>query len=266
MVISSSGTQTQTGRFNEGLPHFCSPLLGGEQGKKKLINQLSPAAYLHPGYGAASVSMAASPGSLQVFNFSSRRQIRRRRTFVSCTHGGQEKPAISVPIIDTTMMVVASLADGELLRSKFTCGGCYCCEGGGWLTTEIEVWLLRRRMKDPLLLMANMIIVVTKINLIPTESSVLLVEGACSTGPYLAKTCLRCPKLDLHNLITPGDMIVYYVGCYLGMTTGEKKPITHGYSHVNGRIGGGGATIERGCRVVALNPNSGIIFWTVWRE
>ncbi|GJY58363.1 hypothetical protein Tco_0458255, partial [Tanacetum coccineum] len=32
--------------------------------KKKLINQLSPAAYLHPGYGAASVSMAASPGSL----------------------------------------------------------------------------------------------------------------------------------------------------------------------------------------------------------
>ncbi|GJR25952.1 retrovirus-related pol polyprotein from transposon TNT 1-94 [Tanacetum coccineum] len=49
---------------NEGLPHFCSPPLGGEQGKKKLINQLSPAAYLHPGYGAASVSMAASPGSL----------------------------------------------------------------------------------------------------------------------------------------------------------------------------------------------------------
>ncbi|GKA59466.1 hypothetical protein Tco_0758779 [Tanacetum coccineum] len=49
---------------NKGLPHFCSPPLGGEQGKKKLINQLSPAAYLHPGYGAASVSMAASPGSL----------------------------------------------------------------------------------------------------------------------------------------------------------------------------------------------------------
>ncbi|GJT41863.1 hypothetical protein Tco_0941728 [Tanacetum coccineum] len=49
---------------NEGLPHFCSPPLGGEQGKKKLINQLSPAAYLHPGYGSASVSMAASPGSL----------------------------------------------------------------------------------------------------------------------------------------------------------------------------------------------------------
>ncbi|GJY57394.1 retrovirus-related pol polyprotein from transposon TNT 1-94 [Tanacetum coccineum] len=49
---------------NEGLPHFCSPPLGGEQGKKKLINQLSLAAYLQPWYGAASVSMAASPGSL----------------------------------------------------------------------------------------------------------------------------------------------------------------------------------------------------------
>ncbi|GJV17311.1 hypothetical protein Tco_1362634 [Tanacetum coccineum] len=41
--------------LNKGLPHFCSPPLGGEQGKKKLINQLSPATYLHPGYGAASV-------------------------------------------------------------------------------------------------------------------------------------------------------------------------------------------------------------------
>ncbi|GJV77886.1 zinc finger, CCHC-type containing protein [Tanacetum coccineum] len=49
---------------NEGLPHFCSLSMGGKQGKKKLINQLSPAAYLHLGYGAASVSMAASPGSL----------------------------------------------------------------------------------------------------------------------------------------------------------------------------------------------------------
>nr|GEU51002.1 hypothetical protein [Tanacetum cinerariifolium] len=49
---------------NEGLPYFCSPPLGGEQGKKKLINQLSPFSYLYPGYGAASVSMAASPGLL----------------------------------------------------------------------------------------------------------------------------------------------------------------------------------------------------------
>nr|GEU51005.1 ribonuclease H-like domain-containing protein [Tanacetum cinerariifolium] len=40
------------------------PSLGGEQGKKKLINQLSPAAYLNPGYGATSVSVAALPGSL----------------------------------------------------------------------------------------------------------------------------------------------------------------------------------------------------------
>ncbi|GJX59501.1 hypothetical protein Tco_0290891 [Tanacetum coccineum] len=53
-----------SGGSNEGLPHFCSPPLGGEQGKKKLINQLSLIAYLHPGYGAASVSMQASLGSL----------------------------------------------------------------------------------------------------------------------------------------------------------------------------------------------------------
>nr|GEU47955.1 hypothetical protein [Tanacetum cinerariifolium] len=69
---------------------------------------------------------------------------------------------------------------------------------------EIKVWLLRRRrMKDPLLLMANMIIVGTKINLTSTESLFLLVEGVCSTRSYLAKTCLGCPKLDLDNLITP---------------------------------------------------------------
>ncbi|GKD06605.1 hypothetical protein Tco_1181579 [Tanacetum coccineum] len=40
---------------NKGLPHFCSPPLVSEQGKKKLINQLSPAAYLHPWYEAASI-------------------------------------------------------------------------------------------------------------------------------------------------------------------------------------------------------------------
>ncbi|GKB20522.1 hypothetical protein Tco_0854445 [Tanacetum coccineum] len=54
-----------TGRLNDGRLHFCSPPLGGEQGKNKLINKLSPAAYLHLGYGAASVSMAASRGSLR---------------------------------------------------------------------------------------------------------------------------------------------------------------------------------------------------------
>ncbi|GJR25949.1 hypothetical protein Tco_1102181 [Tanacetum coccineum] len=53
----------RSGGSNGGLPHFCSPPLGGEQGKKKLINQLSPAAYLYPGYGEpASVSMAAFTG------------------------------------------------------------------------------------------------------------------------------------------------------------------------------------------------------------